>query len=768
LATPKSFDSLTRCATGWTASGNVEGTVAEHAIAVAVRYFKRQFEKAVGRSILKVLTELITNADDSYRRLTLSPGSSGADEIVVEFDRRKRQFAVIDQAEGLTGDEMVENFVTYGADSGDRAAGVATRSLFGKGLRDVLFTQDDGLVRSIKDGRAYICKFRWRDKAGNERPVVDIAEGPSVTDELRRVWGIRANGTRVQFRLRQDVASPLYDRLARDLENFYMLRVITTRSDRRVTFRSKKADGGWESQELHHSPPAASSSVPLGNREWVFTFEGIQISASVDLQAFVSELVQGEHSYEDREGGLLVVDEDDTVLDLTLFGFDPDPAASRLFGTLRLVGAGGLIRTRLNAPEPEEILTETRDGFDRKHPFYRQLRAEIDPWLKPFVDSERQRMGSKLSGLSEDTRKRHERAFEKLNTMYRKLLGESSGLGSGPKPASPHTDLPLEFRSARVNIQTGASKAIQLLVNTLLIPPGQGLAVTSDDPTIAGPILPELEIPTSTDTNEPTVSIPIRIEGFAAGDASVRARAQAHEARVECAVADEELPDLNSGLAFFPESVEVRDGERAHLTLYTDLRVVGRSDTPELETSNPKVDLVGAQPRWEPVTAFIVRTRIAITGRGKGEEALITARLGDAEAVALVQVVSARKKERPKGGLFRGYKFGVHERKVQAILDTEGYLIINLADPTNHFHFGHDVASATKAVTERSSSQTLLADLILNECLYRAVSEAYTKGKLKIRFPDEPVTDIRNYVADLQFEVGADIHKLFVATSSGT
>ena len=51
----------------------------EYRIEVAGRYFKRQFQKAVGKSVLKVLTELMTNADDSYRRLTAHNAGGSSD-----------------------------------------------------------------------------------------------------------------------------------------------------------------------------------------------------------------------------------------------------------------------------------------------------------------------------------------------------------------------------------------------------------------------------------------------------------------------------------------------------------------------------------------------------------------------------------------------------------------------------------------------------------------------------------------------------------------
>jgi hypothetical protein len=110
-----------------------------------------------------------------------------------------------------------------------------------------------------------------------------------------------------------------------------------------------------------------------------------EIAVQVEIGVGAEELSQGEVGYGDREGGLLVIDEDDSVLDLHLFGFDEDPAARTISGTVRLIGAGRYIRTKLNQSDPEEVLSETRDGFSREHPFYRQLRDDLYPRLQPIV-----------------------------------------------------------------------------------------------------------------------------------------------------------------------------------------------------------------------------------------------------------------------------------------------------------------------------------------------------------------------------------------------
>lgn len=122
-------------------------------------------------------------------------------------------------------------------------------------------------------------------------------------------------------------------------------------------------------------------------------------------------------------------------------------------------------------------------------------------------------------------------------------------------------------------------------------------------------------------------------------------------------------------------------------------------------------------------------------------------------------VVMRDKPERGKQGLFKGYRFEPLARKVQTQWLPEGYVLINTKDPVNARYFGDDPGTA---VEERAYCQVRLADLILNECLQIMVSQALDEGRLDRRFPDNPEIDVRNYVDEKKFDIGAAVHEKFV------
>jgi len=451
----------------------------------AARQIRRTFERAIGKSIAKIITELVTNSDDSYRRATEATeqkGERGTLEdpapIIILFDRAKRRFSVIDHAEGITDKEMEGRFGTYGEESIDRIKGYRTRSLFGKGLRDVLFTQKNGQVKSIKNGHFYNCRFKWKDAQGQERPVLDIKAPSRVTPELRRALRIPENGTLVEFVLADGVPNPRPEKLADALSRFYMLRMINSSPYREVMLVVTGRRGDSKRQLSYQFP-----EVKIKDRfqQTMVSDLGTEIRIDAEIGITAEEMSQGEAAYTEREGGLLVLDEDGAVLDLHLFGFDDEPCARTISGTVKLLGAGGYIRTKLNQPEPEEVLTETRDGLNKQHPFYGQVREIVHGKLSPIVSKLRELGPKPKVTLSDKTRARHQQAMDILNRLASEMLGTGARVPIIPvnKRVPPREGI--AFANSHVSLKAGLVTPVVLLINTNLVSPTDVIEITSDN-----------------------------------------------------------------------------------------------------------------------------------------------------------------------------------------------------------------------------------------------------------------------------------------------
>ncbi len=737
----------------------------EYPLEFATRQVRRTFERAIGKSVVKILTELITNSDDSYRRLEQSENnlrarSTEPKPIFVILERSRKRISVIDNAEGLTDEEMKIRFVTYGEDSSDRLKGLRTRSLFGKGLRDVLFTQKNGQVKSIKGNHLYNCRFKWKDASGHERPTIDIRPPSRVTPEIREAFRIPETGTVVEFVLREDVPNPQPDKLLEELSKFYMLRMVNSSPYRDVLLLVIDRNGNIEQRQLNYQFPEWEIQDRFEDK--IVTDIGNEIQINCEIGLCPEEMKQGEVGYVNRDGGLLVLDEDDAVLDLSLFGFDEDPAARRIAGIIRLVGAGDYIRAKLNQHEPEEILTETRDGFDKQNEFYRQLQLKIRPRLEPIVSKLRELGPTPPDHRTEKTRKRHQEALDILNQLASQMLGNQA-----PVPFIPINKLipppeGIAFLNSHISIRTGISTPTALLINTSVVSAGDTISIESSNPEIT--MKPTAFI-VEGENEAPGVEMKIiRISSDIAGAAGfIRAKWKEVSTEIEVTCTSREVITPVNGLEFERDAYSVRINGRRYLRLFIDTETIPVGSEIVLNSERRVVEVAPLRAiirESDLVTQKVALLEITARGKSLTRDVLISATFKQYTAGTKVSVVKREPPDKGRGGgLFKDYKFEPLERKIQTHYTQDGYIIINTKDPVNARYFGDDPHNAVETYTH---CQVRLADLILNECLQVMVSRAYNDSRLDIRFPDNPEIDIRSYVDEKKFEIGPTIHAKIV------
>ncbi len=165
---------------------------------------------------------------------------------------------------------------------------------------------------------------------------------------------------------------------------------------------------------------------------------------------------------DDRAGGLLVVDEVDTVYDQTLFGFEGSPYLDQVYGVVRLTGVREVIRKRLNAGEA--LLTESRDGFDTRTDFYKALDATLRPLLEPILKKEIDRRSEPTKALSNAAEKKVKKALQKLNELFEDVTKQQPGGGPGSVgPAIPNV---MAFEDERIQLKVGQTRRVRLLANS--------------------------------------------------------------------------------------------------------------------------------------------------------------------------------------------------------------------------------------------------------------------------------------------------------------
>ena len=741
-----------------------EKHMTRHVLKTDPKFLRRQFEKAVGKSIPKILTELITNSDDSYKRMERenSPRMTGDDygtiRIIVDYGRKIVK--VIDQAQGLVKAEMENKFVVYGKESDDQKSGVQTRSLFGKGLRDVLFTQKVGVVKSIKNEVSCISKFYWDylKKEGIEQPIVEIRDGPRMDKDLRLSWGIQQNGTTVEFRLRDDVRMPQHDKLLEKMNNFYMLRKINSNPKRKVTLTSYGHSKMKNHDLLHYNFPFGEV---VERKKLVLEYDGKQFPVDLELSKSKGSLVQAGYGYEEREGGLLLIDEEDNVLDLTLFTFDTDPSASRLYGVIRIIGSGAFIKGKLSASPPEVILSEEREGLVRNHPFYRALARLVDPILEPIVKEERKQDTSR-GQFSPETQGKHKDGMDLLNRMYEQLVGKpETGDGlHGKKPFVPDF---VSFIRPQVTITYQTETPVALLVNCKTVSDGTEITITSQNSKITAS--PEKFNLDHSHAKEDLFTKVLHVVGYESGIVGkISAKAVDHSASMVVSVIDKEVFYPKNGIEFNPSNVKLRDSIKKSLHLYIDAEKIPVGAYIHFSCGSPSFSISADKVQFKDemkIAPEIGHLTIEIVGHGIGQECVVEASVNSFTAAATVLVASKRETNiKEQGGKFKPPEFiPIGSLRVQTFIrEMDGTILINMLDPLNRKYFGDD---PYKSVETNIHCQIRLADLVLDECLYEIVSKAWGKT-LPRRFPDNPEVDIRLYVAEKKFEMGQLFHDQFV------
>lgn len=731
----------------------------------SARVVRRRMNKAIRRSFVKALTEPITNSDDSYRRLESAAATLGdplagsVKEIVIYVNRKSKRFDVVDCAEGMSLEQMSELFSEYGEKKPTQVR--EARSLFGQGLSDVLFSRDHGgWVRSVKNNQFGSAQFKWKtvseDGRTRERRVINLPERPEKTTAAihQQLKIPRGNGTNVSFHF-TEVAFPQKSTIIERLANFYMLRFINSDTKRKIRVIFLDANGRVEGEEIirYGFPQGELAAQKVGTIE----VEGFSVPVKAEIFLAPDELPQAE-AEEGRQGGLLVHDEFKHVLDQTLFEYEPNPYARRIFGTVELRGVSDYIRRKLD--ENEEVLHETRDGLVQGHELYKKLSRLVGEWLKPIVDQERQERAGEGAKVPKHIAEQQRKAFARLNELYQKIhqktrdLGRDEGIGEH-RPANG-----IEFDRKTTTLEAGVESRIGLRVDTRIIPPDTEIVIESETALInvdPGTFVVE-DAKSHDDVDGHYITLFCAEPGV-----SGRVVAFNSQHRVELAVTVVETPLQvpTNGLAFDPSSATSRPGRRHRLNLLVDTSKIAPGAEVQFSSSNALVVLdaeTASVP--EPDGSIVSLVPVTYVGHQELAKAIVVARVGEyvAEASIRIRTIEGEK------GMFKDWRYKALPSPEEAFFDADtGYVEINSNHPVNRRYFGETEQEAIDRVAKLPHCQILLAGLVLDEALFFTYAKAYQENKVSQRTPEAPWIDIRRYITEAKRELGPAIYDAFVS-----
>jgi archaellum component FlaG (FlaF/FlaG flagellin family) len=469
----------------------------------AAREKRRTVNSAVGKNFFKTITEPITNSDSAIKNLLGVDHASGLVEsllslktgdrvdsstivksipsrkhgrIILELNsaikgEKARLCRVIDTGPGMSANELEEKFEMYAE---AKAKGEKTRSLFGRGALDVLLYHNESIIYSVKDGGLSSCRIFWEDDT--EIEVEDLGRvNTKLLRDLELPDWMSKSGTVVQFKLKDGTSVPMEGEIIDKISRFYMLRLIAADPNTRTTIRRFRADSVYES-DLQYDFPVGTV---LGHFDDNLDVGGERRYPINIFVARSDEPLQSDTlNIERRENGLLFVDENDAVFDITLLPeYDKSPYLNHIFGVVRIVGIRELLESFLEADEAVAVLTETRDGFNRKHEITKTLFSIVEKHVKPLYLAEEHRQKKGETNRSDELNRRIKDALKAINDFSKQETDDGE---VGP----PDTGEVIAFAVKSVQLYAGLTRNVSVFVNTEKVKNCEIVLLESDNPEI--------------------------------------------------------------------------------------------------------------------------------------------------------------------------------------------------------------------------------------------------------------------------------------------
>lgn len=433
------------------------------------RVAEQQARATIKNNPVLALVELVTNSDDSYRRLEKA-GVAVDGRIIVELVRKYEGsvIRVIDYAEGFDEKTMDERVGGYGGDTSGFTTEDAGRGYWGRGLKEAMIAMGFGSVESIKDGFYHKCGLQDLTYKRN-LPI-------KVTKTLRGEIGVKENGTVVTLKtINSGIRIPQFETLKHSLEFYYSLRDIMSSPKRKVILFEKDSRGREKKEEK------LSYIFPKGD----LFFQGIvdvpgyeKAKVNLVINRATEPLSGNEDEGSLRENGLLVCSKG-AILDITLSRkFEGNGYAARVFGHATCDYIDHLLRV-----EKEPIIHSNRTGLDWSHPFCKALDAAISREVSKFVQEEEKRAKEVEKKLeNQKTQKRYEASLPELNKIAKDEIGTTTGFGEGEDEGKTPKLPPngFDFMPEYVQVVVDKESTLTLKALSKIVPFGSTIRVTSD------------------------------------------------------------------------------------------------------------------------------------------------------------------------------------------------------------------------------------------------------------------------------------------------
>jgi len=376
------------------------------------------------RYLYDAIVELVTNSDDSYKRLERDVIEDKG-EINIRVRRLKggkcERLEVIDFAEGMNKEKLEKALIFAGEASGFEE-GKSVRGLFGRGLKEAIIALGKGEIYSVKDDKLSIAEV-WIDKKDNKpkRRLIEKAYIP--TKEEREEIGItERNGTVVRIIVTNEkIKCPAIKTFLPQIKNHYALRDINSATNRKVVLEFESPEKNLKRfQTITYEKPIGEEIVD----------ETIKLPGhgdNIELRIYKSnEELENPYNNPFASAGLLIKTSG-AILDNELFKYQNEKAGCFFFGEVSWPNLAERLR------KGESLLDLNRVGIEWRQEVCQVMKSTIEQILEPFIEEKKKQLEVKPSApTSENVNKLNKAICSLLNRLAKMHFSETpldTGLG---------------------------------------------------------------------------------------------------------------------------------------------------------------------------------------------------------------------------------------------------------------------------------------------------------------------------------------------------
>jgi len=386
--------------------------------------FAKQSAEATIKNVIDAIVELVTNSDDSYRRLE-EEGIDHCGRIEIHISRRKggvcEKLVVKDWAEGMTR-EKLQQAIEFAGETSGFEEGKSVRGMFGRGLKETIIALGKGIIKTVKDGKKHQTRLWWDSE--EKEPLYD--------DEMlnRTEDTSEENGTEINIRVtNKRIKVPEMKTLSAQISNHYALRRITQNREVVLFFYDLKRKMDRMCPIRFQEPIDKEKVV-----DRVVTYPAIFDEGKDQVRVIVyesREKLGKSPRYDPFSICGILIKVGAGVLDNQLFKFDNDEAAFHFFGEAKCDCLENRIREGRT-----ELIDFNRAGLDWRHDYCKELSKAIESVLDPLVQKKKEdllRSKPKVE-VKEPTKKMLKKLCSELNRIAKEELQELEGKGIGAPP----------------------------------------------------------------------------------------------------------------------------------------------------------------------------------------------------------------------------------------------------------------------------------------------------------------------------------------------